>query len=50
MKRVRQIKMYLNETYGKVCTGKHLSDNFPTQNGPKLGDALTPLLFSFAVE
>jgi hypothetical protein len=26
-----------------------LSDNFPTQNDLKLGDALTPLLFKFAL-
>jgi hypothetical protein len=26
-------KMYLNETCGKVGIGKHLSDNFPNQNG-----------------
>jgi hypothetical protein len=29
MKLVRLIKMCLNETYGKVRIGKHLSDNFP---------------------
>jgi hypothetical protein len=33
----------------KVHTGKHLSDNFPTQNGLKQ-DALSPLLFHFALE
>jgi hypothetical protein len=27
-----------------------LSDNFPIQNGLKEGDALSPLLFSFALE
>jgi hypothetical protein len=27
-----------------------LSDKFPIQNGPKQGDALLPLLFSFALE
>jgi hypothetical protein len=27
-----------------------LSDSFPIQNGPKQGDALSPLLFSFALE
>jgi hypothetical protein len=32
MKLVKLIKMYLNETYSKVCIGKHLSDNFPIQN------------------
>jgi hypothetical protein len=30
--------------------GKHLSDNFPIQNGPKQGDALSLLLFNFALE
>jgi hypothetical protein len=29
MKLVRLIKMCLNKTYGKVCIGTHLSDNFP---------------------
>jgi hypothetical protein len=32
MKLVRLIKMCLNETYGKVRIGKHLSDSFPIQN------------------
>jgi hypothetical protein len=35
MKQVWQIKMCLNETYHTVCTDKHLSDNFPIQNGLK---------------
>jgi hypothetical protein len=50
MKLVRLIKMYLNETYSKVRIGKHLSDNFLIQNGLKHGDALSPLLFNFALE
>jgi hypothetical protein len=29
---------------------KHLSDNFPIQNGLKQRDALSPLLFNFALE
>jgi hypothetical protein len=49
-KLVRLIKMYLNETYSKVFIGKPLSDKFPIQNGLKQGDALSPLLFSFALE
>jgi hypothetical protein len=42
--------MCLNETYSKVRIGKHLSDSFPIQNGIKQGDALSPLLFNFALE
>jgi hypothetical protein len=29
---------------------KHLSESFPIQNGLKQGDALSPLLFNFALE
>jgi hypothetical protein len=52
MKLVRLIKKCLNETYtsSKVCIGKHLSVNFLNQNGLKQGDALSPLLFNFALE
>jgi hypothetical protein len=42
--------MFLNETYSTVCTSKNLSDKFPTQNGLKQGDALSPLLSTFALE
>jgi hypothetical protein len=49
-KLVRLIKMCLNETYSKVRIGKLLSDKFATQNGLKQGDALSPLLFNFALE
>jgi hypothetical protein len=48
MKLVRLIKMCLSEIYSKVRIGKHLSESFPTQNGLKQGDALSPLLFNFA--
>jgi hypothetical protein len=44
------IKMCLNETYSRVRVGKHLSDGFPIKNGLKQGDALSPLLFNFALE
>jgi hypothetical protein len=50
MKLVRLIKMCLNETYSKVRIGKHLSDSFLIHNGLKQGDALSPLLFNFALE
>jgi hypothetical protein len=49
IKLVRLI-MCLNETYSKVRIGKHLSDSFPIQKGLKQGDALSPLLFNFALE
>jgi hypothetical protein len=42
------IKICLNSTCSKVCIGKHLSDNVPSQNDLKQGDALTPLLLNFA--
>jgi hypothetical protein len=50
MKLVRLIKICLNETYSKVRTGKHLSDNFPLQKGLKQQDALSPLLLNLALE
>jgi hypothetical protein len=42
--------MCLNETYSKVHVDKLLSDKFPIQNRLKQGDALSPLLFNFALE
>jgi hypothetical protein len=50
LKLVRLIKMCLNETYGRVRVGRHLSDMFPNKNGLKKGDAISPLLFNFASE
>jgi len=47
---VRLIKMCLRETYSRVRVGKHLSDLFPIRNGLKQGDALSLLLFNFALE
>jgi hypothetical protein len=49
-KLVRLIKMCLSETYSKIRVGKLLSDKFPIQNGLEQGDALSPLLFNFALE
>jgi hypothetical protein len=46
---VELIKM-LNETYSRVRIRKNLCDRFPIQNGLKQGDALSPLLFNFALE
>jgi hypothetical protein len=48
-KLVRLIKMCLNETCSKIRVGKQLHDKFPIQNGLKQGDALSPLLFNFAL-
>jgi hypothetical protein len=49
-KLVRLIKMCLNETYSKVHIGNVFSDKYPTQNRLKQGDALSPLLFNFALK
>jgi hypothetical protein len=46
---VRSIKLCLIKMYSKVRIGKHLSDNFPIQNGLKQGDALLSMLFNFAL-
>jgi hypothetical protein len=50
MQLVGLIKMCLNEIYSKFRIGKHLSDSFPIQNGLTQGDALSSLLFNFALE
>ena len=42
--------MCLTETYRRVRVGKNVSDMFPFRNGLKQGDALSPLLFNFALE
>ena len=50
MKLIRLTKMCLNEIYSRVQVGKHLSDMLPIKNGFKQGDALSSLLFNFALE
>jgi hypothetical protein len=50
MKLVKLIKMSLNEMYSEVHIGKHLSDNFPIQNGLNQGDDSSAFLFSFALK
>ena len=42
--------MNLTETYSRVCVGKNVSDRFPIKNGLKQGDALSPMVFNFALE
>jgi hypothetical protein len=42
--------MCLKEKYSKVRIVTHLSDILRIQNGLKQGDALSPLLFKFALE
>ncbi|KAJ4446922.1 hypothetical protein ANN_13623 [Periplaneta americana] len=49
-KLLRLIKMCLSETYSRVRIGQFLSDAFPIHCGLKQGDALSPLLFNFALE
>jgi hypothetical protein len=48
-KLVRLIKICLNETYGKIHIGNHLSYNFSIQNGLKQRAALSPVLFNVAL-
>jgi hypothetical protein len=46
----RIINICLNETCSKLHVSNHLCDVFSVQNGLKPGDALSPLLFNFALE
>jgi hypothetical protein len=50
MKLVRLIKMCLNENNSRVRAAKRLSDKFPIRNGLEQGEALSPLLYVFALE
>ena len=42
--------MYVSETLSRVRVGRFLSDAFPIHCGLKQGDALSPLIFNFALE
>ena len=42
--------MCLTETYSRVRVSKNVSDMFPIRNGLEQGEALSPLLFNFALE
>jgi hypothetical protein len=46
---VRLINTCLTETYRRHRVGKNLSDMFPSRNGLNQGDALSPLLLTFAL-
>jgi hypothetical protein len=50
MNLVRLIKICLKEIYCTVRVAKHLSDIFPIKHGLKQVDALSPMLFNFAIE
>jgi len=42
--------MSVTETYSRVWVVKNVSDTFPTRNGLKHEDVLSPMLFNFALE
>ena len=50
LKLVRLIKMCLTETYSGFRIGNNLFDMFPIRNDLKQGDALSSLLFNFALD
>jgi len=50
VKLVSLIKVCLTEKCSRVRVGKNLSDMFSIRSGLKKGDALSPLLFNFALE
>jgi len=50
MKLVRLIKVCLNETFSTVRVGKDLSDMLRIRNCLKQGEALSSLLFNFALQ
>jgi len=49
MENIKIIEMCLNATYNTVRVGKHSSDMFRINNCFIQGDALSPVLFNFAL-
>ncbi|KAJ4450924.1 hypothetical protein ANN_02359 [Periplaneta americana] len=47
---VKNMDYFIHETYSRVRIGQFLSYAFPIHCGLKQGDALSPLLFNFALE
>ena len=47
--KIRLIKTCLDGTQSKVRIENYLSSSFPIENGLKQGDALSPLIFNFAI-
>jgi hypothetical protein len=50
MKLERLVKVYLYENYNRDQLSKHLSGVLHIKNGLKQGDALSSVLFNFALE
>jgi len=49
-KMVQLVKMCLSDPISRVRIDNNMSDSFKIRNGLKQGDALTPLVFNFALE
>ena len=49
-KLVQLVRMCLSDPISRVRVGNNMSDSFEIRSGLKQGDALSPLLFNFALE
>jgi len=47
---VQLVKMCLNDPIRRLRIGNNMSDSFKIRNELNQGDALSPLLFNFALE
>jgi hypothetical protein len=47
---MKLVQLCSNDTCSNVRISKHISHSLPIQNSPKQGDALSPLIFNFALE